>query len=378
MERTVTDEESTARQWRQARWGLVGGSLLACSLVVCLNRSPHGDLVRWWTDHLHHAHAAWVFLHRGLGIYTRPFGEALVGVPFRHPTPTWPFMPGLVYPPGVLALFVPLAALGEWIPMSREAYGKLNVLAMVALAHAALWAVMLALQSTRRAGELTLLPVAWLFLARLGLAGFYDGAWLACGAMMVHALACRRPAAVLGWFAAAALLHFRAVVLVPLALVALHELLRERPVRQWPWRLLAGVALACGVCLASFALMYPVTRGYRSTQLSLWQLHAGLRFWTVVTVSLAAVVASARLADGLVAATAAVASVLALIYVPFWWHAGVALVAPLVVGAWRPGRAPAVARAVLISWFLCLQTLAWKDSPTALFIDFADFFRSSL
>ncbi|XXF80086.1 hypothetical protein P2318_10145 [Myxococcaceae bacterium GXIMD 01537] len=353
----------------------MGLSLLVSGTLLVLNDSPSGDLSRWYTDHLHHVHATWVMLHKGLAIYTQPFGEALKGVDYPHPMPSWLQMPGMVYPPGVFAVFLPVTLVGRFIPLSHHAFAVLCVLWTLVLAHLALAAVLRAMEATRGAGELTLAVIAWLYLVHMGMQGFYDGAWVGCGAMMVATLARRRPVSTLRWFALAALLHFRAAVLVPLAAAALWEVLRGRPWRQWPWRDLALVGVAVALCLGSFALMYPVTSAFRGSQPSLLQLHAGGRLWIIVVVSVVAVAVSAWLADAVVAATVAAGALLGLAYVNFWWHGAVLLFAPLAVGAFRTARhAPAV-RAMLIGWMLCVQPLAWRDHAAQFWFALAEGFQ---
>lgn len=351
-------------------------SFAGLAAVVLLNESPTGDLSRWYTDHLHHAYATWVALHRGLAIYAQPFGEAARGVAYPHAVTTWDFMPGMVYPPGVFAVFLPVALVGQWVPLAPVAWAKLGVLYTLALAHGALWAVGRAVRATARAGEWVLLFVAWLYLARMGVQGFFDGAYLLAGGLMVVALARGEPERALQWFAGAALLHYRAAVLVPLAACAAWQVVRGRPWRAWPWRTLALVGAACALAVWTFALTLPVTSGFREAQVSLLRA-GGPRLWVVAGATLLAALAAWRWADGWVAATAVAGGVLAVIYVNYWWHGAVLLFAPLAVGATgarAPERLP-WARAALLAWLLVLQPLAWRDAPTALLTELTDHFR---
>jgi hypothetical protein len=348
-----------------ARWWIVACSFAVTATLLVLDRSPNGDLAEWYTDHLHHAHATWVAMHKGLAIYTEPFRESLQGVAFRHPAATWDHMPGMVYPPGVLAVFAPMAVLGQAVPMARATFGLVMVLYMLAIAHLALAAVLKALDATARAaGGFAVAAVLWLVLLRMGMNGFFDGAWIACGAMLVHRLASGRPVSALRWFALAALLHFRAAVLVPLAAAALWEVVRGR---RPPWGDLALVGLAIAVCLGSFALMLPVTSGYRSETLSLLELRSGTRFWMVVGLGVAGAILALRWADLATAATVVAATLLALAYVPFWWHGSVAVFVPLAVAAHREGRAPARAREAMLVWLLVMQPLGWAE-PVETFV----------
>jgi hypothetical protein len=279
----------------------------------------------------------------------------------------------MVYPPGVLVLFAPLAVLGQFWPMSRAAFGTVGVLVTLAIAHLAFAAGLKALSATRRAGSLIVTgAVLWLFLLRMGMNGFFDGAWLACGALMVHRLATGRPTSALRWFALASLLHFRAAILVPLAAAALWRALRQE---RRPWLDLALLGLALAVCLGTFALMFPVTSAYRDENPSLLQLHHGARFWLVVLVGLAGTACAVAWADLVTAATVAGATVLALIYKDFWWHGSVVLIAPLAVSACREGRAPVRAREAILVWLLLLQPLAWRDPIVTLIGELASLLK---
>ena len=94
---------------RRALLALVAVSLGLTALVPLTNQSPYGDLSAGYTDHLHHAHATWVFLHRGLDAYRLPLDESSRGsVRIPSETGAWPQMP-VNYPPGMFAVFLPTA-----------------------------------------------------------------------------------------------------------------------------------------------------------------------------------------------------------------------------------------------------------------------------
>jgi hypothetical protein len=349
-------------------------SFLALSTVIVLNDSKTGDLSRWYTDHLHHNFATWVFLHKGLAIYQEPFAVAWQGVSYPHPAYTWEQNPGMVYPPGVFAVFLPTTLLGAWLPMERVTFAKLNVVVMLFWAHLALWAVMRALKEQTPGARSVILAIAWMYLARLGLEGFWDSTWIAAGAWMVWAMSRNKPEQALVAFCVAAMLHFRAAVLAPLGLWALWQAVGGKPVRDWPWKVLGLCAVSMVLSLGSFALMYPVTGRFRGNTLPLIQT-LGSHFWIIVGVTAVTAGIAWRWADPITALTACVAGTLGLIHVNYWWHGQVLLFAPLAVDVARRARHPSAARALLLSWLFCVQPLAWRDHAGQVFTDLADNFR---
>jgi hypothetical protein len=360
---------------RRALAALAAASFAATALVPLTNAGPNGDLAHFYTDHLHHAFATWVFLTRGLDAYRLPISEAGRDVPFPHKIDAWGSMP-VNYPPGMFAVFLPLALAGKTSPMSRLAFGRLGVLWLLLLTHLAFYAVLLALDAEPPGGRAAVAAIAWMVLVRLGLQGFYDATFIGCGAMAIRALALRRPSSALRWLAGAALLHYRAVALVPVGAVALWQALRGRPPRRWPWADLALVAAAGAIAVFTFALQYPLTARFLATRPpALGSLHAGTSFWTVVAASLLAAAASWRLADGLAGALALAALGLALAD-PYhaWWHGAALLYAPLAVGTLRAAR-PSLVRGLLVGWLLVVQPLGFDQAPSDLFLDFARQYR---
>lgn len=125
---------------RRVALGLWVCSLLVGSAVPWLTRSTSGDLSGIHTDHLRHAHAAWVFLHRGFDVYRLPFGEASKGVAFKHAFPAWAQVPS-ANPAGTFVLFLPAAVIGQTVPMSDETYARFGVCLLVVIAHSSLLAI---------------------------------------------------------------------------------------------------------------------------------------------------------------------------------------------------------------------------------------------
>ena len=358
------------RRWRGA---LVLLSYALFALAPLLSSSPFADLSWQYTDHLRHAHCSWIFLHAGLDIYREPFILAAAEVPYRSPLLTWPWVP-YAYPPLVLLLFTPLALAMQYLPLSPPSVARLGILYTLLLAHLAFWVMLRALG---RLGVVqgALAVFAWVMLMYAGLQGFYDPLWLACGVLMVRRLAQRRPSAALVWFSLAALLSYRAVVLVPLAFAALVVGVRGRPVRAWPWGA-AGLALAAGLtCCVLFSFTLPFDWAFREAPALLER--GGWRLALVLLVGAGAALIVARGADLAVATTVAGVTGFALMDTPQWWHALVLLPAPLAVGAWRAARWPRLSVGVLLLWAVVLQKSAWSSGQTGLPLEVARFLENA-
>jgi hypothetical protein len=358
---------------RRALFALVAVSLGLTALVPLTNRSPYGDLSAGYTDHLHHAHATWVFLHRGIDAYRLPLVASSRGVPYPQQTGAWPQMP-VNYPPGMFAVFLPTALLGRFVPMTQETFGRVGVLWMLVVAHLAMLAMFLLLADLAPGARAVVGMIAWVYLIRLALQGFFDPAFLGAGAMAMREVHRRRPGAALLWLACAGMLHFRAVALVPLGAVALWQALRE-PGRR-PWTAIAVVAAAGLVVVGTFLLQWPVTKLYLDTlHPSLGVIGHGARFWAVVVASGAAAAASWWYGGPLAAGLVLSALGLALTDIYDWWHGAVLLFAPLSVGV-LGARAASTARAVLVGWLLLMQPLGFDQTPSDLFMDFAKHYRT--
>jgi hypothetical protein len=278
------------------------------------------------------------------------------------------------YPPGMFAVFLPTSLVGRFVPMSQETFGRVGVVWMLVLAHLALLGIFTLLAEEPSGGRAVVGVIAWIYLVRLALQGFYDVTFLGAGAMAMLALVRRRPGPALLWLALAGMLHFRAVALVPVGVVALWQALRAPP-GQRPWRAIAVVGLAGVVVVGTFLLQWPVTRTYLDTlHPSLGVIGTGARFWAVVAASLAAAAASWWYGGPMLAGLVLAALGLALTDVYDWWHGAVLLFAPLAVGV-QGARAASTARAVLVGWLLLMQPLGFDQTPSDLFLDFAKHYR---
>lgn len=359
---------------RRALLALCAVSLGVTALVPITNQSPYGDLSAGYTDHLHHAHATWVFLHRGLDAYRLPLEQSSRGVYYPQETGAWPRMP-VNYPPGMFAVFLPTALVGRYVPMTQETFGRVGVLWMLVLAHLSLLAIFLLLAEEPSGGRAVVGMIAWVYLVRLALQGFYDPAFLGAGAMSLRALHRRRPGAALLWVACAGLLHYRAVALVPVGVAALWQAL-QAPRDERPWGAIGAVAAAGFLVVGSFLLQWPVTKTYLDTlHPSLGVIGEGARFWAVVVASGAAAAATWWYGGPLVAGLVLAALGLALTDIYDWWHGAVLLFAPLSVGV-LGARAASTARAVLVGWLLLMQPLGFDETPSHLFLDFAKHYRT--
>ena len=359
---------------RRALFALVAVSLGLTALVPLTNQSPYGDLSAGYTDHLHHAHATWVFLQRGLDAYRLPLEQSSLGVYYPQQSGAWPRMP-VNYPPGMFAVFLPTAVLGRYVPMTQETFGRVGVLWMLVVAHLAMLAMFLLLADLAPGARAVIGMIAWVYLVRLALQGFFDPAFLGAGAMAMREVHRKRPGAALLWLAGAGMLHFRAVALVPVGVVALWQALRE-PRERRPWGAIVVVAAAGVIVAGAFLLQWPVTRLYLDTlHPSLGVIGHGARFWAVVAASGAAAAASWWYGGPLAAGLVLSALGLALTDIYDWWHGAVLLFAPLAVGV-LGARAASTARALLVGWLLLMQPLGFDQTPSDLFLDFAKHYRA--
>jgi hypothetical protein len=359
---------------RRALVALVAVSLGLTALVPLTNQSPYGDLSAGYTDHLHHAHATWVFLQRGLDAYRLPLEQSSRGVYYPQPTGAWPQMP-VNYPPGMFAVFLPTAVLGRYVPMTQETFGRVGILWMLLVAHLAMLAMFLLLADLAPGARAVIGMIAWVYLVRLALQGFFDPAFLGAGAMALREVHRKRPGAALLWLAGAGMLHFRAVALVPVGVVALWQALRE-PRERRPWGAIVVVSAAGVIAVGAFLLQWPVTKLYLDTlHPSLGVIGHGARFWAVMVASGAAATASWWYGGPLAAGLVLSALGLALTDIYDWWHGAVLLFAPLSVGV-LGARAASTARALLIGWLLLMQPLGFDQTPSDLFLDFARHYRA--
>jgi hypothetical protein len=347
-------------------------SFLGLAWIPVFHDSPYADLSGWYTDHLHHSFATWVFLRRGLRIYTEHFATISAGAGWPFPTEDWGNMP-MAYPPGVFALFLPLSLAGKFLPLSAHQFAEASVLYVLALTHLAFFAVLSALRSLPAGSRAAVAVFIWMVFAHLGLEGLYDATFIGCGAWAIVRLLAKDPASALRWLGLAVVLHFRAVVFVPLILYSLLHLWKVKARAPWTWESLLWLGGACFLSVGSFLLLYPATAEFRAAH-HLILFNSAARAAIVFGASALAIAVAAVAADVWVAATVGVCLALACVErQPYWWHAAVLLVPPLLVGVARKPRQASVARAVLLGWACCLTPLVWRDSVTEVFPELVKF-----
>ncbi len=337
---------------------------LALSLSVpILTRSPFGDLGSY-TDHLRHTFSSWIFIHEGFEVYRTPYGQFGARIPYKHQTRDWAEVP-YIYPPGTLILFLPPAVLGQLVSMSDATFSRFVIGYVLVIAHLAIWATFLALLVLPPGLRWGVGVLCWLILVRAGLNGIYDPAWVGCGAMMLGALARRRWASGLCWFTGAALLHYRAVVLIPFAVIAFRELVRGRSVSQWPWRALVPIGFGCLASLTCFAMSSHWKDMFRDVP-SLLSTPSDPLFAVAIIATLLGAAMAIRAADRSLTAAVLTIGALAVIDSRHWWHATVVLVPPLALGALKGPPQLFALRVGFIAWALVMQRV-WNGMPLGLF-----------
>jgi hypothetical protein len=333
----------------------LGASFLVSIALITAAKTNTGDLLGGYTDHLHHARATWTFLSLGLEVYTRPLGETGLEVPFPQPGLYWPQFP-VAYPPGMFVVFLPVALLGRYVPLSTPVYGKLAVIYLVLLTHAALWIIDSLLRRPGKAYGFLPILMIWLFTLRVALTGFYDGAWLLAGAIATVQLTRERASAAVVWFIVAALISYRAAALVPLALVALWRFHQEAKSwkRKLPVLVFAGVGCAI-VMLAFWALstFSPQAAELRHNADSPL-LAFKPRTYLVIGIGVIFSMLLANAAGLLTAASTVLTTLLSILHGGHWWH-GVVCVPVLLTLAVHPAR---TSRAVPIA--LLFVALMWQ------------------
>lgn len=365
------------------RWGIRHAGLLfflALAWVPIFNQSRWGDLSNWYTDHLHHSFATWVAFFRGLDIYTRPFSEIHHGTGWPYFLDTWGEMPGFVYPPGVMVLFLPLTLVGRVAGpagLSIHGFAVLAVLYMLALAAWALHQAIQAMKLLPRGSRVATLGLTLLILAQLGLQGFFDSAFLGAGFAAIRAWRRSKPDTALLWLAAAASLHFRAAVFAPLAVPVLLLCWKERSRIRLFVPKLAVAAGAVLLALGAFVLMYPATEALRASSPRIVSSPNIMGVVTVVSLALAGVLSWRRHWLAL----AAQGIVVALVFLELqasWWHGAIVLAVPYFIGVLREESFRgelALTRGAALLWALAIHPVVWRDHPGQLLVEFVRFLR---
>jgi hypothetical protein len=267
-----------------------------------------------------------------------------------------------------------LALLGRYVPLEAPSFARVCIGFTLLLSHSA---VFLALRRIKvlSFGTALVVVLCWLHLTRTGLQGFYDAAWIVAGLLGLQALARKDDSALL-WLSAATLLHFRAVVLLPLGMAALANAVWRKPAAQWPYLHLATSGAFTILSAATFILVAPSSSGF-------WEfpplLESGqhVAITAVVASSFLAAVAGTKWDNPYTGAIVAITGILALIDLRYWWHGSMLLAAPLSVNFSGQARRPELARIVLVAWAVLLQALAWGGLPNAVIREIARVLRAA-
>ena len=339
---------------------IVGASLLACLSVPMLSKGPYGD-VGGYTDHLRNAASSWIAFHRGFEIYQKPYGKLIDEAPFRHSVRDWREVP-YINAPGALILFAPLAAIGQWVPLSDAAFGRLCLGFVLILAHWAFWAALKSLQSTTRGARILIGLFIWAALIRAGLSGQYDPVWVGCGALMLDALSKARWRRAILFLSLAGFLHYRAVVLIPFAWPAIAELLRSRSVGDKAILVVAGADAA--LVFSCFAIAIGSGELFRDVPALIHRPSDPL-FLLAVGAAFVGAAIGLYLRDRMLVGSVALVGFIALYDTLHWWHALIVL-APLLRAAMQPLPSPQLARLSMLGWAIAMQNV-WLARPLALF-----------
>lgn len=244
----VRGERRLAGLGRPVLGGLIPAALLAAT--VSLFDSPLYTLEPAYTDHVRHEYSAWAFLQMGFGVFSTSLQEWSVSADHAHPL--WPQLP-VIYPPGLVALFLPFGVASNAGVVSDTTVHALMVALFGAAAVVASFQLLRTLRS-RYEGTLavvvavlgTVLYVTW------GLNGFVDP--LVAGLALAGIYYADRgpPGRALVLFAAALSIQFRVWYLWPVVLALALRRWRDIP----RWQLAVSGALAA-VSLIAFALSVP-------------------------------------------------------------------------------------------------------------------------
>ena len=265
------------------------------SLYLLLGPShPYGDLSNGnYTDHFSHMNTARLFTHAGTQIWTQPLEDSVVPITpgqsaalprdltpeggQRYPVftvPGWPTDKPFVsswsafprfHPPGDMVLTAPVTILYSFTDLSFSDANRLLILSFLALAHISIFVLLKfwhPFDGMRPVGLLVLF-IVYLELVHWSLEGFYEGVIVAPLVLSANYLAQRKGLQAIAMFTLAAVLHFRAYLLAPLAVYGAWLVVRHRQWRTWSRREinLAGVSAALAtISLGVFFLISPWLR----------------------------------------------------------------------------------------------------------------------
>jgi hypothetical protein len=250
-ERLVTPRTRLAgARLTRMRLALLGAASVVVASVVRFPR-PNYVLDPVYTDHLQHEYSAWAFLHIGLRIFDTPKSD-WGNVHAAHVHLLWEQVPA-VYPPGLIAFFMPFGVASNEQLLADE---RVHMLMVMVLGVGAVLASFQLVRSLRLAYE----PVLTAILAVLGtvlfvtagLDGFIDP--LAAGLALAGIYWAERGAPGRGVvvLALGLSLQYRLWYLWPLVVAIVIEHRREIGRRR-----LAAAAAVAAASLVTFALSVP-------------------------------------------------------------------------------------------------------------------------
>lgn len=340
------------------RWVIVAAAITA--LFLLMTKAAGGDFLGGYSDHGHHTHMTWTFLHVGFDVYRRPFLETYaMAPPFPHPVVTWEQYPN-AYPLGMSVVFLPPALLGGFVPMASTTFFKIVIGYLCALMLAALWNFA-ALMQREKSPVWTVVAVGiWIFALRAALMGFYDGAWLLAAALSVRALDRGDHAKSVLWFVASALISYRAACFAPFGLVAFWGLVRGADPAWKKAAVTIAAAIAALLVMWTFYMLVhhsPHEKSGADSPL----LPLKLRGWTLLLAGLGLGVALGRKTTWLVGASIAVSTLLCILHAGHSWHGFVCY--PPVLAFALSERKPAWAPVAIGVWIALFWRFAFFFEP---------------
>lgn len=339
-------------------------STLLALVVLFTAKSVSGDFIGGYSDHTHHAHITWAFLHVGTKVWTLPFAEsAPLAPPYPQHAVTWERYPN-PYPPGMSAVFLLPALVGRYVvPMTRWTFGKLIIGWLLVFMTAANWHLAALMRRVKSPVWTAVLVLAWIFNIRCVLLGFYDGAWVLCGLLCVLALDRKKPAQAVLWFVACALINYRAVSFTPFGVVAFWQMMRGDDPR---WKKLVVTVVSAVCALAVITTFYWMYKGspHDKTGAESPLLAQPIRLWTILLggLGLALVIHHASRSP-MAGFTVALSTVLCLVHGGHSWH-GMMVYAALAAFSLAERR-PVWAQIALGVWMCVLWKFTMGFDPLA-------------
>ena len=318
-------------------------------------------------------------LRHGVDVYLRPFGALLTETPVVHAQRDWVDI-GYVYPPGALLVFAPLVPLAR-AGLPDSVFVRLCLAWVLLLTHLAIYACWSALAKSPPHPVRWLAGLAcWMLLLHSGLCGQFDVVWVGAAALAIRAFIELRHAHSLCWIGTAALLHQRAFVLAPLAVVLLCRLLWDPPAMQvrrvgeWPWPALAFSGSTIGVALAATGVAMRWVDLNRNSPALIQDLGDPSAITAIVfTGALVACCVWQR--SWALAASVLIVGGVALTDSRHWWHAAIVLPPLLLAGVLGHPARPTLLRVAMLAWAIVL-TSVFGEKPLALFTALYTFLRS--